>query len=472
MWRPLFIVLAVWAAIYLPGLGSLEIKGEEGRRILPAITMLETGNYIVPQVGGEPYFRKPPLVNWLVAASFKLTGQRNEWTARLPSVLCILAVALAFISVARATLGANGSLIAALMWLANLGMIEKGRLIEIEALYVSLFGLAIICWLSWWEQRRSRWIVWTVPWLFLGLGWLAKGPLHVFFFYAIVVGVLVAEGQTRQIWNAAHLMGVALMLGIFAAWAVPCLQIMRQSHVAALWGRQLSGRLGGDDFKLSSWLMNIPRGLAYFLPWLVAVPLARRAQLESSRDKNILRGLVGGIAVPFLIVNLMPSALPRYTMPLLVPACIAVATVLRTGNGLWANWVRTPQRRGRVVLGIAIATGVAMCIFALAVVPQLQGREKVKPIAAQIDAAIPVGEPLYAVDPDYQPFLFYTRGPIVYASRLDELPRKARYLLVQSGKEQEVASSELWSPSRPRPVLRLTDYRDRAVVLFEIAQHE
>ena len=26
-----------------PGLGSLEIKGEEGRRILPAITMLETG---------------------------------------------------------------------------------------------------------------------------------------------------------------------------------------------------------------------------------------------------------------------------------------------------------------------------------------------------------------------------------------------------------------------------------------------
>ena len=96
------IVLLCWAVIYLPGLGSLEIKGEEGRRILPAVTMLETGNYLVPQVGSEPYYRKPPLVNWLVAASFKLTGHRNEWTARLPSVLCILAVALAFITVARA----------------------------------------------------------------------------------------------------------------------------------------------------------------------------------------------------------------------------------------------------------------------------------------------------------------------------------------------------------------------------------
>ena len=142
-----FVVLC-WAAIYLPGLGSLEIKGEEGRRILPAVTMLETGDFLVPHVGSEPYFSKPPLVNWLVAASFKLTGYRNEWTARLPSALCVLAVALAFIIVARASLGANGSLMAALIWMVNFGMIEKGRLIEIEALYVSLLGLAMICWLS------------------------------------------------------------------------------------------------------------------------------------------------------------------------------------------------------------------------------------------------------------------------------------------------------------------------------------
>ena len=63
----LLVVLAVWVAIYLPALGTLEIKGEEGRRILPAVSMLQTGNFIVPQVGSDPYFRKPPLINWLVA---------------------------------------------------------------------------------------------------------------------------------------------------------------------------------------------------------------------------------------------------------------------------------------------------------------------------------------------------------------------------------------------------------------------
>src|SRR5215210_7924006 len=118
-------VFLCWAAIYLPALGSLEIKGEEGRRILPAVTMLETGNYVVPQVGSEPYFRKPPLVNWLVAGFFKLTGVRNEWTARLPSALSVLAVALAFALVGHRSLGRAGSLFAALIWLVNFGMIEK-----------------------------------------------------------------------------------------------------------------------------------------------------------------------------------------------------------------------------------------------------------------------------------------------------------------------------------------------------------
>jgi 4-amino-4-deoxy-L-arabinose transferase-like glycosyltransferase len=72
----LLIVVAVWVVVYLPALGSLAINGEEGRRILPAIRMLETGDYVVPQVGSNPYFRKPPLVNWLVAASLKIFGVR------------------------------------------------------------------------------------------------------------------------------------------------------------------------------------------------------------------------------------------------------------------------------------------------------------------------------------------------------------------------------------------------------------
>src|SRR5437764_1605299 len=147
---PWILVLAVWAAIYLPALGSFEIKGEEGRRILPAIRMLESGNYLQPQVGSDTYFTKPPLVNWLVAASIRVTGTRSEWTVRLPSAVAILVVAIAFITIGCAGLGPAGSVIAALVWLTTVGIIEKGRLIEIEAIYVSVCAVAMICWMSWW----------------------------------------------------------------------------------------------------------------------------------------------------------------------------------------------------------------------------------------------------------------------------------------------------------------------------------
>jgi 4-amino-4-deoxy-L-arabinose transferase-like glycosyltransferase len=475
MSRPanLSLVVLCWAAIYLPGLGSLEIKGEEGRRILPAIAMLETGNYLVPHVGSEPYFSKPPLINWLVAASFKITGSRNEWTARLPSALCVLAVALAFIAVSRASLGPRGSLIAALVWLANFGMIEKGRLIEIEALYVSLFGLALIFWLSWWEQRRSPWLTWIVPAFFLGLGLLAKGPLHLFFFYAVVVAVLYRAGELRTLWKPPHLVAIFVMLGIFAAWAIPYWQAMRGENFAQTWSAQFTGRLTGEDFKLGNWLLNIPRGLAYFLPWTLLLPWVAGAKFATPRETKLLRSLIWGCALPFLCVNLLPGALPRYSMPALVPACWLMAMTLAAGEIRAPKWWRgpeapSPERRMRLVIFIAIGAGLALCLYAVAVIPALQGRAKVKPMAAQIDDLVPPSEALYAVDPDYQPFLFYIRRRIIYVSRVEDVPLSARYVLVQPNQEQPVLASERWAPLRARPIFKTTDYRNHTVILMLI----
>ena len=464
------LVIACWAAIYLPALGSLEIKGEEGRRILPAVTMLDTGNYLVPQVGSEPYYRKPPLVNWLVAASFKITNARNEWTARLPSVLCVLAVALAFITVARRSLGPNGSLIAALIWLANFGMIEKGRLIEIEALYVSLVGLAFIFWLSWWQERRSSWLTWTMPWIFLGLGLLAKGPVHLLFFYAVVAVALYREGELRKLLGIPHLTGLLIMMGIFAAWAIPYWLEMREAHVAQTWSAQLTGRLTGDDFKLRSWLLNIPRGLAYFLPWTLLLPLLAKAKWATDFDRNRAHALCWGAALPFLLVNLLPGGLPRYSMPALVPACWLMAMTLGAENGRWRGKLVESSTRLRWVLSTAIVASVLVCLYAVAAVPALQRRSKVRPIAEQIDRRIPDSEPLYALDPDFQPFLFYVRSRVVYVSRLDEVPASAHYLLVQPEREREVMASERWSPLHARQIERITDYRKRTIILARVGK--
>jgi 4-amino-4-deoxy-L-arabinose transferase-like glycosyltransferase len=468
--QTLLIVLLVWAVVYLPALGSLAIKGEEGRRILPAIRMLETGDYVVPQVGSNPYFRKPPLVNWLVAVAFKIFGVRNEWTARLPSALAVLAVAIAFVTAGHGSLGPSGSTVAALIWLTNIGMIEKGRLIEIEALYVSLCGLAIIFWLSFWTQKKSAWLIWVPASIFLGLGLLAKGPTLLVFFYAIVLAVFWQARSWRLLFHPAHFVALAIMLIIFATWGIPFIRGTAMQLALHTWSIQFSDRLKGTDFHFLSWILNIPRSLVYFLPWLILVPFVRFSRFPDDSQQRFARALAWGIVVPFLAVNLVPGAAARYSMPYLVPASWFLA-MSYVGDAL--RWpagirIRNEQAWGKVILvfvglGLVIG-GVGYPATALA----LRNRQQITRAAATINGALPVNETVYAVNPRYVPVLFYVRAPLEYVSSLANLPANTHYFLVRADNEKEAATTQKWAPRKAYPIAYATDYTKCKMILFEV----
>jgi 4-amino-4-deoxy-L-arabinose transferase-like glycosyltransferase len=467
--RAVLVVLLVWAVIYLPALGSIAIKGEEGRRILPAIGMLKSGNYVVPEVGGNPYFRKPPLVNWLVAASFRIFGARNEWTARLPSAVAVLAVAIAFVTVARASLGPRGSIIAALIWMTNIGIIEKGRLIEIEALYISLCGLAIMFWLSF--LGKSPWLIWVPASIFLGLGLLAKGPTHLIFFYAIVFAVSWQMKDWRLLIHPAHFAALAVMLGIFAAWAIPFLH-STTTHVAAIkWSNQFTGRLQGIDFKFVNWIQNIPHSLIYFLPWVLLFPFVRFSKFHDESEHRLARALAWGIAVPFIAVNLVPGGVPRYSMPVIAPASWLLA-MSYAGHALqWPRETRgTDERRWAKIVALFVGVGLVVggIGYPLTAVI-LRNRQQVKTAAAEINAVVPPNETLYAVDPEYQPVFFYVKAPLEYVSDLQELPADAHYFLVQSDKEAEATNTARWTSRRAHLRARARDYRKRELLLYEVS---
>jgi 4-amino-4-deoxy-L-arabinose transferase-like glycosyltransferase len=467
--RAIAVVLLAWAVIYLPALGSIAIKGEEGRRILPAVRMLETGNYIVPQVGSNPYYRKPPLINWLVAASFETFGMRNEWTARLPSVVLVLAVAIAFVTVARASLTPKGSMLAALIWMTNIGIIEKGRLIEIEALYVSLCGLAIIFWLSFFLQKKSPWLIWLPASVFLGLGLLAKGPTHLVFFYGIVVAVLAYSKDWRLLVHPAHFLALAVMLGMAAAWAIPFVHMTTSEVAMRKWSAQYTGRLKDIDFKFFDWIQNIPRGLIYFLPWLFLFPFARFSNFNNETQRRLAWAISWGTAVPFVAVSLVPGAVARYSMPSIVPASWLLGMIC-VGDAL--EWPRSITKERAWTNVVAAFVGLGLVIGAIgypvtAVI--LRNRQQVKKAAAEINAVVPRNETLYAVNPDYQPVFFYVKAPVRYVSYVENLPHDAHYFLVRTKEEREALAAQKWAPLRAQPIARVRDYSKREMVLFKVA---
>ncbi len=322
------ILVVMWAVIYLPGLGSTELKGEEGRRILPAITMIETGNWVVPYVGGKPYLRKPPLMNWCIAAAFQLTGVRNEWTARMPSALAVLALGLTIVGCAGGGdwMNAKTGLVAAIMAMTTFGLLAKARFAgaEIEGVYVPLTGMAIVLWLAGWVRQCSPWRTWAGPAIFLGLAMLAKGPVHLIFFYAIVIGTLWQARAWRDLMHPAHGLGLLIIAGIFAAWAVPYFQTEQASAAMTVWKDQMANRVTENVFDWSSYLSNIPRGIGDLLPWVVFTPLVAHffrkvIGLADARMAATYRGGVIACVISFTGLLLVPGVLPRYVLPVSIP---------------------------------------------------------------------------------------------------------------------------------------------------------
>jgi 4-amino-4-deoxy-L-arabinose transferase-like glycosyltransferase len=456
--RPLHCVLlliALWAGIYLPALGSRELQGEEARRVLPGRTMLQTGEWIVPRSGGRVYNRKPPLVNWMSAAAMKLTGSMDEWTVRVPSTLMMLALVLCVYGCLRGWLGNDGALLAALITLTNIGFVEKGRLIEIEALYISLFGIALVSWLGLrWQGRDTA--AWVVSGLVLGLGFLAKGPPHMIYFYGLVIGVLAAERKLRELWGWRHLLGLACFFAVWVPWAMLNSARNPLKDSGAVWVTQITHRLGFTEFDVLNYLLQIPQCLVNFLPWALLLPLCWKfAPQGDDRQAQWLRGLRTGLLWSFLLVALLPSSRPRFLLPLNVAAAVLVAEMLMrvalpklsrwwmlsfevlaalgfalAGAALfgapWSYWLWLPvlilallwvrhlhqqRKRGEgTVLGLGLVTSLALLqvagAFWLQVVPRLLPREDLRPFVAQITERIGPEAPviLYKLDEHMWPF--------------------------------------------------------------------
>ena len=85
--------LVLLAPALLINLGLMTFIDDEGIRSLVALEMKFSGNYITPTIHGAYYYNKPPLYNWILLLFFELQGQVNEFTARIPTVLCTLGYA-------------------------------------------------------------------------------------------------------------------------------------------------------------------------------------------------------------------------------------------------------------------------------------------------------------------------------------------------------------------------------------------
>ena len=502
------IVILIWAGIYLPSLGGPEFKGEEGRRVLPAVTMLKTGNWVIPSVGGEDYWSKPPGINWIVAVSFMLTGQRSEFAARLPSTVFVLAFVSLLVWMPLPWPSLSGRLISAIIFLTNVSLIEKGRLIEIEAVYISLTGIAILWWLSAWSSGRSRWSLWMLPSIVLGFGILVKGPFIIVFFYGTIIAVLIYTRRLKELFTIQHILAVTIILAMPLAWLYLAYQQTSGPQMLARMTSQFLTHTSSTKSGFVQWVSNALKALRNFLPWILLVPVLWQKRLTSRIDQEhvaFFKGCRLGLIISFGSIILMPGMLSRYSMPVIPLASILVGWVLSLHRDFvhldrtWRNillagfclscWTAvaglvmvTRQPLALVVsvlafssaaiiflkrtliddvvglsLTTAMLTVVIMLQYAVFVVPLMIEHERRRPAAYTVNQIVPTDQTVYVFKPGYQAFLFYVRPPLEYVLSADEIDQRVHYLLLEHRYLEDLKMLSEFNARSPRVLYSLGD---------------
>ncbi len=250
----------------------LFVHTDEPRRALVALEMILSGDYLTPTLNGEPYLNKPPLYNWLIAASFQLIGRYDEWALRVPAVLSLYLLALVVaLSVARhhgLFLGALTALALAtsgriLFFDSFLGLID----IAFSALVVA--GMSTIFHLGEAEHWRSLFVF---SYLLCAIAFLMKGLPALAFQGLTLLAYLGWRRAWRRLFSLDHAWGLLAFLLPVGAYYLAYFHRnpgLEEAVFARLWSE--SAKRTGLEFGLGPVLVHLGtfpfEFLFHFLPW-------------------------------------------------------------------------------------------------------------------------------------------------------------------------------------------------------------
>lgn len=330
--RPSCVLAHRWAfillvcACILPGLvGHQPWKQDETYIIAIVRSMLDTHDFVVPTMAGEPFMEKPPLYYWVAAACAKLLTPALAFhdAARLATGFFMLLTCAALAYCGRQWRGQAFGRAAVLVLLGCVGLQVYAHLMltDIALLAGIAVGFAGVP-LCKREPVKGGWIVGTG----VGIGFLAKGLLAPgLFATSALVLVLCFKSWRRASCLRAACITVLAALPWLLIW--PSMLYWRSPSLFSDWfwlnnvGRFLGfavpilGAAHDDGFwSKNLWWITLPAGpLAILTVWR-----ARRAL----RDDDMLQACVAFAAVTWGVLLVSASARGGYALPLLVPVAM------------------------------------------------------------------------------------------------------------------------------------------------------
>jgi 4-amino-4-deoxy-L-arabinose transferase-like glycosyltransferase len=365
-------LMALAFALYFQGLGQLPFYSiGEPREALEIWEEIHYGNWILPSPNGIDLPLKPPLFHWLGGLTALVTGEVDEFAARLPSAL-LATLALLLVYWCGATKwGAAAGMYAAGILATNFEWIRAARSARVDMVLTVFLTGAFVAFDAVTAATPPRLLALLSFYLCMGLATLAKGPIGFLLPGFVAVIYLVLRRDLARLRHMHIILGSILAVGLPACWyALAIVQggaafVHKQILTENL--MRFFGWASDPGTPLHSFFYYVPSFVAGFAPWsLFVIPLG--IYLYQSRrqlDEEGYLYLIVWFAAIFLFFMVAAGKRSVY----ILPAYPAAALLL----GAW--WSRLssgklvpPPALTRALRVAAAVTAIALLVVVLAVV--------------------------------------------------------------------------------------------------------
>ncbi len=363
---PLIFVLLCGAVLFGINVWGYNLWApDEPRFAQVAREILDTGDWIVMHVNGEPYYEKPPLMFWTIAVFSLPLGDVTELTARMPSILGALATLLLTFLLAERMYGKRVAFASSVVLMTMALFWWQARTAQIDMFLTAWTTLTLFAFWRHYEARETKWLI--VMYGAIAAAVFAKGPPGVVFPLLLAFTFYWRKRAERlSLHLVVGIVAVAIVVGL---WLIPAYSMAggeeTRPHMAEDTSvgmiaqnlyRQTIGRFVlGVSKKQPPWyyLENLPVNV---FPWTLFLPWMLYAVWKRRHEGPAMRLLLCWTLPAILFFSISSGKRALYLLPIFPAIAILFGTTLV--ELMDSDRVKWRRRTGYVWAAIMLLLGL------------------------------------------------------------------------------------------------------------------
>lgn len=390
----LLFVVAAWGFTFELGASPLLDDPNEGQYAEVAREMVETGDWLSPQLNYVLFLNKPPLSYWTIALAYRAFGV-NEFAARLPSALAALVTVLLVVWLGVVLFDRTTGLLGGFLLFAMAGFFVESHEVRPDLLLTasltgSLLALAYLVRAP--SADRSTAALLGMQ-LCLAIGLLAKGMLALILPAVVLAVIAPAAQRGALVRSLLH----PRAWWLFALLVLPWHVAMSLTHRGFVWDYVVNQHLlfffdrkfprDSTPISLGLFWMALALRLA---PWTVFAPLAMvwaGGRLRDAEEQRRYRFLIAWCLAVLLLFSAAASRMEHYSLPALPAMALLLAA-------LFVAYQRAQLGKlGKVLAAVAVAWAGLLSAASIVLLPLIRAQEWLQPN----DVFVELGGQVFAV---------------------------------------------------------------------------